>query len=94
MTDMLQAVNPNRFVCALEGGYDLETTANCVEAVVRILLVRRQFLSFFLTVQGENTPSYKHALPSAPAMIDMISCIAFQREHWKCIANLEVSCIL
>lgn len=93
MAHMLQAITPDRFVCALEGGYDLVTTANCVEAVVRVLLVLLP-LPFLcdnnFIIQGENPPAYKHSLPSAPAMIDILSCIAFQKEHWKCIAALDV----
>eukprot|EP01128_Nolandella_sp_AFSM9_P009832 TRINITY_DN649_c0_g1_i1.p1 TRINITY_DN649_c0_g1~~TRINITY_DN649_c0_g1_i1.p1 ORF type:complete len:486 (-),score=165.40 TRINITY_DN649_c0_g1_i1:308-1765(-) len=60
MASLLESVAPGRIVFALEGGYTLDTTADCVEAVIRVLL-------------GGTLPEIEEELPSAAATINILS---------------------
>ena len=79
MMQCMLEVAPGRVVCALEGGYDLASTAAATQSCIEILL-------------GESLPSFDNELiPRKSAFEDMKNCIKEHAPYWKCMKTLETS---
>ena len=87
MTAELAAHFEGRLAMALEGGYDLQSLADCVEAVCRVLLNE----SSVTAGAGAHwlPPEVRRKRPLAAAVDSMEALIEAQRPYWRCLAALS-----
>jgi len=72
MLSMLLPLANGKVVCALEGGYSLEPSANAAAACMRILL-------------GEKASEDLNKTPSSEGFSDIKSAIVVQNIYWDCL---------
>lgn len=79
MTKYIMNMAPGKAMFCLEGGYELECTANGVQACIETLL-------------GDPLTPYENPndlIPSYPGFNDIMKCIKFQKNYWKCLQALD-----
>ncbi|KAL5014978.1 hypothetical protein ScPMuIL_009248 [Solemya velum] len=72
MTHMLSSLANGKIILVLEGGYNLESLANCMSSCVAVLL-------------GEPVPSYSYTQPKKSAVKTICDVLDVQKKYWECL---------
>ncbi|VUZ56689.1 unnamed protein product, partial [Hymenolepis diminuta] len=79
LTSRLMALADGKLICALEGGYGLETLSDCVAQTVSALL-------------GDPLPTLDPLKPLHPGTREAIgNCVSVLRTKWKCLGVFPIN---